>query len=265
MRVGLLANAVASLGTFALAWLMQQPGFSQKWYVFSVYVYLHFQYNGWFFFSMVGLFLHHLGTVRHIDIHSWRIARQWMTVALVPALFLSALWLELPLSLYILACVAALMQLVGFWYMARAIPFRALHMESGTRLLWITAFAALGIKLMLQLLSCIPTLSHFAFGFRPLVIAYLHMVLLAMVSLYILGYFIQMGWIRNGWGIWWLWLTVMLNEAILIIQGLSAIGYIAVPHVNLMLFVNAVLLVVSVGKIYLSSGAKRPGIRQSQV
>jgi hypothetical protein len=107
MRIGLIANAVASLGTFALAWLMQQPGFSQQWYVFSVYFYLHFQYNGWFFFTIVGLFIHYLNTQKGIATSLWRNARYGMAAALLPALFLSALWLDLPMYLYILACTAA--------------------------------------------------------------------------------------------------------------------------------------------------------------
>jgi hypothetical protein len=253
IRIALVSNALSSLGTYALAWMMQQPGLSQKWYVGAVYFFLHFQYNGWFFFAIIGLFIHYLASRQAVDLTRWRRGRSWMTAALVPALFLSALWLDLPLSLYIMACVAALMQLAGLWHMVKAIPFRAIQLKKGAGLLWVTALAAMLIKMLLQLLSCFPELSHYAFGYRPLVIAYLHLVLLGMVSLFIVGYFVQIGWIRYSCGLKLLWLTVVLNELILIIQGLSAIGYIAVPHVNMMLFWNSALLLFSIAWLFQSA------------
>ena len=45
---------------------------------------------------------------------------------------------------------------------------------------------ALSAKFLLQLGSTIPALSQLGFGFRPIVIAYLHLVLLAVISLFLL-------------------------------------------------------------------------------
>ena len=47
---------------------------------------------------------------------------------------------------------------------------------------------ALSIKFLLQLGSTIPAISQLAFGFRPIVIAYLHLVLLAIITLFLLFY-----------------------------------------------------------------------------
>ena len=44
------------------------------------------------------------------------------------------------------------------------------------------------LKLLLQFGSVIPAVSKLAFGFRPIVIAYLHLVLLAIISLFLLFY-----------------------------------------------------------------------------
>jgi hypothetical protein len=78
------------------------------------------------------------------------------------------------------------------------------------------------------------------------VIAYLHLVLLAMISMFILGYFIEKGWLNYSRAVTVLWVTVLLNELILIVQGLGAIGYMAVPHVNIVLFLNALVLLAAV-------------------
>lgn len=247
VRLGVLANFISSFGTFALAWLMQQPGVSQKWYVLSVYFFLHFQYNGWFFFSIVGFFLASmpLEIRQRIAMNAWRSARQMLTLALLPALFLSALWLELHIVLRLLATLAALVQMMALIWMLRAIHLPHLTLTKPVQWLWGAALLALVVKMVLQLLSCLPGMSIFAFGYRPLVIAYLHLVLLGFVSLFLVGYFLYKSWIRPSWGVTLFLVAVILNEFILIIQGLSAIGYMAVPHVNEMLFVNTVFLVIS--------------------
>ena len=48
---------------------------------------------------------------------------------------------------------------------------------------------ALSVKLLLQLVSTIPSLSNLAFGFRPIVIGYLHLVLLGVIGVTVYGYY----------------------------------------------------------------------------
>lgn len=55
-KAGLLLNVFSSIGTFGLAFMMANKIADQTWYLAAVYFYLHFQYNGWFFFTCMGLF-----------------------------------------------------------------------------------------------------------------------------------------------------------------------------------------------------------------
>ena len=55
------------------------------------------------------------------------------------------------------------------------------------RIILTLSFLALTIKFMLQSGSVIPSLSTLAFGFRPIVIGYLHLVLLGFTTLFLLG------------------------------------------------------------------------------
>lgn len=254
VRIGLISNVLSSIGTFFLAWLMQQPGFSQQWYVFSVYFFLHFQYNGWFFFSIVGLYLETSRAVENDVLVAayWRKARLLMTIAVLPGLFLSALWMNLDLWLRVIAAIAALIQVLALVWMIKAVQKAKLEWGSTVRYIWSSSFLALSIKIILQLLSCLPGMSVFAFGYRPLVVAYLHLVLLGFVSLFLFGYFLAKGWQQHGWGIRFVWLAVIVNEVVLIAQGLSAIGYIAMPYANEVLFLNTLWLVVGAGKTLLT-------------
>lgn len=256
IKIGLISNLLSSIGTFFLAWLMQQPGFSQQWYVFSVYFFLHFQYNGWFFFSIIGLYLDTslASKIHSVEATSWKKARILMTIAVLPALLLSALWMDLGLGFWVVAAIAALLQVLALAWMIKALHKCMPELLSPVRYIWFTSFLALSVKIILQLLSCLPGMSVFAFGYRPLVVAYLHLVLLGFVSLFLFGYFLRKGWMQSGWGVRSIWLAIIINEIVLIIQGLSAIGYLAVPYANEVLFLNTVWLVAGAGKMVLAHG-----------
>lgn len=177
-----------------------------------------------------------------------------MTIAVLPALLLSALWMDLGLGFWVVAAIAALLQVLALAWMIKALHKCMPELLSPVRYIWFTSFLALSVKIILQLLSCLPGMSVFAFGYRPLVVAYLHLVLLGFVSLFLFGYFLRKGWMQSGWGVRSIWLAIIINEIVLIIQGLSAIGYLAVPYANEVLFLNTVWLVAGAGKMVLAHG-----------
>ena len=122
------------------------------------------------------------------------------------------------------------------------------NLSNGTLLLFLLAAFAMSIKFVLQLGSTVPEISKLAFGFRPIVIAYLHLVLLGVITIFLLGFlyagqfFSTKLWLRIG-----LILFVggiFLNELILLIQGIASFSYILIPRTNEgLLFVAALMLV----------------------
>ena len=257
IKLGLVFNAFSSVGTFALAYLMKQPGISQKLYIGSVYFFLHFQYNGWFFFSIIGILIHWL-TVNKIahDENRMKWSRWLFTAAVIPGFFLSALWMELDLRLYLLAVIAAVVQVPALVLLVRSFSIKSLRLTTQTKWAWSLSLAAVVIKILLQLLSCIPSLTIFAFGYRPLVIAYLHLVLLGMVSLFLLGYFVQQGVLKRSNAFYVFIAGVVINEVLLIAQGLGAIGYVSIGGMNQALFFNSLLIVGSIFGIWKSGNLR---------
>src|SRR5690606_20211873 len=51
----LVWNVLSSLGPFGLAYMMAGDIRHEHWYLGAIYFFLHFQYNGWFFFACAGL------------------------------------------------------------------------------------------------------------------------------------------------------------------------------------------------------------------
>ena len=99
---------------------------------------------------------------------------------------------------------------------------------------------ACSIKWLLQLGSTIPALSQLAFGFRPIVIAYLHLVLLAVISLFLLFYIYVNHYFYTSkpikFGIILFSVGVFLNELVLAVQGIASFSYTLIPMVNELLF-----------------------------
>ena len=89
-KAALLFNAVSSLGAFALAGMMITKIIHQNWYLAAEYFYLHFQYNGWFFFACMGLFT---GKITRSLIPQIALKKIfWLfAAAFIPAYFLSVL------------------------------------------------------------------------------------------------------------------------------------------------------------------------------
>jgi hypothetical protein len=243
-----LFAVISSLGAFALAWMMANKTVHQNWYLASTYFFLHFQYNGWFLFGCAGLFNWILNR-NNITIPAARNIFWLFALACIPAYFLSALWLPISNWVYILVVIAACLQMAG-WLLFIIQVKRALKLLSQlpTTSKWLLGLsaAALTIKLLLQLGSTIPSLSDLAFGFRPIVIGYLHLVLLAVISLFLLGAAIALGQLRVSrffiTGIITLILGVFLNELLLMVQGSAAMSYNNVPYTNELLLAIAFIM-----------------------
>jgi hypothetical protein len=247
-KTALFCNSFSSLGAFALAVMMATKTIHQTWYLAAEYFYLHFQYNGWFFFACMGLVTASLfNTVAPAVLK--RIFALF-AAAVLPAYFLSALWMDIPLWVYLLVIAAALAQLLGWVYMLIIIKKQLPQLKQSLSpivkwLLGLSA-AALTIKLLLQLGSTIPSLSTLAFGFRPIVIGYLHLVLLGVITLFLLGYMFASNSISSnkkaiaGTGVFAG--GIIINEIFLMTQGVAALTYTNIPFINEALLAAAVIM-----------------------
>jgi hypothetical protein len=253
-KAALFFNVISSFGTFALAYMMMTKTILQNEYLASIYYYLHFQYNGWFFFACIGLLFSFLQLKPSEN--SFLKRTFWLFfLSCIPAYFLSTLWLDLPIWIYILTVIAAFIQVyTWFRFLLIIIKTKREFLENFPFFLrYILLFVgfALSIKFLLQLGSTIPVLSQLAFGFRPIVIAYLHLVLLAIISLFLLFYIYATHLIHFNKpikiGVIIFSIGVLLNEIILAVQGIASFSYTIIPFANEMLFGAAIVLVAGIG------------------
>jgi hypothetical protein len=253
-KAALFFSIISSIGTLALAYMMASKNIYQEEYLASIYYYLHFQYNGWFFFSCMGLLFAFLN-LNTSENPFYDKTFKLFFISCIPAYFLSTLWMNMPTWLYVITIIAALIQVyTWFRFLSIVVKAKKEYLENFPYFLrYILLFIGfvVSIKFILQLGITIPAISQLAFGFRPIVIAYLHLVLLAFVSLFLLFYMyathlivinksIKIGVVIFAIG-------VLLNEIILAIQGIASFSYTVIPYANEMLFGAAIMMTFGIG------------------
>lgn len=248
-RAAVVFNAVSSAGAFYLAYMLASKSAHTTHYLASVYFFLHFQYNGWFFFACMGLLSYRL-LLSGVAATKIRQVFLLFVVACVPAYFLSALWLPIGKFIYIMVVVAALLQLVGWGVLmreaVRLFPVIRKQVTVFAGVLFVFFAVALSIKLLLQAASVIPSLSRYAFGFRPIIIGYLHLVLLGVITVFLLAYIAAYRLIpltaAVRWGIILFTAGIISNELLLMMQGIADMRYEPLPAVNKWLLGAALML-----------------------
>lgn len=246
MYAALLFNILSMLGTLLLSYMMASKKIDQHVYLASVYWYLHFQYNGYFFFSCLGLLFYYLSTLQ-ITVSKWVFKLLFLSTFFTYGL--SVLWLKIPWYIYLIIFCATIAQTIGFAKLLMELynqNFLKKIKSVLVKYLIVFVSMALIVKYLLQLGSTIPTLSHFAFGFRSVVIAYLHLVLLAIISVSIICFLVVNGFIienkKSRLAILLFCLGIFLNELVLGIQGIASITYALIPFANEALFAISIFM-----------------------
>jgi len=263
IQAAIWLGVLSTVGTMVLSQMMATKNYDQDTYLGSVFFYLHFQYNGWFLLACLGLFMDYIKT-QLVQSHLAVKAFWMMFLSCIPAYFLSTLWADVPLWLYIVVVISALSQLLGWWYLIRCIRSNIAYIRSKFTypilLLFLVVALAISLKFCLQLGSTIPFISTLAFGFRPIVIAYLHLALLLITTLFLLTFMMGTGLISQNkiarTALMVFAGAAILTELVLMIQGIAGFSYSVVPLTKEMLLLFAIFLFGSSATLFFSGRIK---------
>jgi hypothetical protein len=264
---GLFFSAVSSVGVFTLSYMMMSGNMTQMLYLGSTYYYLHFQYNGFFIFACIGLLLNSLKNIGAEITESENKLMFWLLFfGCVVGVGLSLLYMKLPLWIYISIILATIIQTFGavllYLMVKKNWTKLVLHFSALQRFVLMYVGFAFFAKIILQLGSVIPAVNQFAFGFRNVVIAYLHLILLMCVSVFLLNQILATNVFKmtkpvlNGFK--FLLLGIFLNEAVLGLMGVFSIKYISIPYSAEILLGISFLMLFSLLLIFVSLRKKTP-------
>jgi len=251
-RSALFFAVISSFGVFNLAYMKMSGTVSQSMYLASEYYFLHFQYNGFFIFSCIGLLLFSMkeaGAV--LTKKENNILFFLMFFGCLVGFGLSVLWMEMSAWVFALIIITTVGQTIGavmlYKYVRKHWTNLVVKWSPMHRFVLMYAGFAFAVKTLLQLGSNVPAISQFAFGFRNVVIAYLHLVLLMCIATFLVNQILATNRFRVAvlTGLKLLLLGIFLNELILGLMGVLSIKYVAVPYANHGLLAVSVLMLVA--------------------
>jgi hypothetical protein len=195
-KTALLFFVISAAGPFSLGYLMSNGMGNSNWYNFSIYFYLHFQYNGFFLFGIFSLFFSQLEKKNiRFQTPKAKTLGVILAAATVPAYILSTLWAKPGYVLYIIGAASGLVQCLCFFVLLTLVRPILTEIKrtftSPSVVLLIIALSGFGLKVILQLVSAFPSIAQMAYELRPIVIAYLHLVLVGVISSFLLVWYLE--------------------------------------------------------------------------
>ncbi|MBS1782476.1 MAG: hypothetical protein JSS78_05380 [Bacteroidetes bacterium] len=253
--------ALSSIGAFTLAYLMATRSKDVYFYKDAVYTYLHLQYSGFFSLAVMALMLQYA----QVENKATRAFSRILNITVIPAMFMSYLWHYPHNAIRTIAYLGSfltLCSLVSFLIMMASLKPHLEHIQPIVKRIAFIATVAFGLKMFFQTLTIIPALGPLVFANRPVIIGFLHLVLLGFVTLYLLAYFIQINLISpkgaSGAAITVFIVGVLLNEVVLFMQGLGFMFMLSSGIVNWLLLTAAILLFTGALTVSFIRWFKRP-------
>ncbi len=249
IRAAIIYLVVSSIGPWAIGAVMATLGNTSIWYHLSIYFYLHFQYNAWFVLALIG-FLFYIMEVKGIQVPQDKFRRFFriFNLGLILSLFLSALWTDPPVMVYLLGGAGALLQA---WAMALLISMLRpswqllkTAVRPFPRKLLVLAFWLLIGKVVMQIFNAIPFFATLAYHYPDLVIGYLHWIFLGVVSISLLAYLHHFRLIRlPAWPFWIYLCGFALSEILIFYRGIALwLGWpFPMEHPRLLLGMSALM------------------------
>lgn len=236
--LSLLLFLFSSLGPLSLGAIMSTPLKETNAYPLSIYFYLHFLYNGFFVFGLIGI------CFRYLDDKKIEYKKKYaeyfykaMKWSIVPLYALSAVWVNEGIWVNLLGGLAAAIQIWGGFYLFKMIRGMQSSHKLGLpkmvnlvqKLLLTIVLFVFGLKLILQFLSSIQWVSDVSFAAKSfLIIGYIHLVMLGLISLAILLYFIVKKWLivehrLSRIGLYLFLAGIVFSEGLLFGQGFLSV------------------------------------------
>ncbi|HEY8918908.1 MAG TPA: hypothetical protein VIM87_20835 [Chitinophaga sp.] len=228
----LVAMVLSSVGPFTLAYMMASHSVNSLLYRDAIYTYLHLQYNGFFTLGVFTLFVHHLGhssaKVPERSLNRFVIT---LSVSVLPTLALSYLW-HFPNAVIravaVAGCACLVVTLVSFIAMMRSAKEALRTVSPFAKKIGALSMIAFALKTAVQIFIVFPAIGEMVFSNRPVIIGYLHLVMLGFVTLYLFAYLLHSGYFKTSRGLSVPGIiiftgAVIANEIILAMQAFSTL------------------------------------------
>ena len=269
LRAALWFMVLSTVAIWCMPIFMKMDLRGSALYYGAVQFYLHFQFNGWIIFAILGLFFK-MAEFHNLPIPSRLYGRFFylLTASCFLTYLLAVTWsTPLPILFWINSFGVVLQSaaLIYFWLLYKGMrPFLDGHFSGWPRNLFLLALISFFIKIMIQASVVVPHIATVAYTIRNFVLGFIHLLLLGMASCFILGFaanenLISLSSKTAKCGLAILLAGIILSEFILFGQGVLLWGEMGfLPAYYIMIFGVSVLMPIGlVVFVYSQFSSKR--------
>ncbi len=191
IKAGLFLQFLSSLSPWSLVFVLKLFGKQSNFYKYDIFYYLHFQYNGWFLFAMIGLTLFLLER-RGISLNKNKVNQIYnlLLVAVFFGYFSNTLWAKPGILFNILSLIGGFAELLAFFVLfillLRYRRYIKGMISSFSYNIFTIVLYTLFIKAVLQIMGSIQFYANLSFNVRDFIIGYLHLIMLGIFTPFLL-------------------------------------------------------------------------------
>ncbi|KGE85852.1 MAG: hypothetical protein ACE362_02715 [Phaeodactylibacter xiamenensis] len=269
VRAAILFMVVSTLALWATAPIILFQLKGSALYYASIQFFLHFQFNGWFLFAILGLFFKYAER-RGVALPS-KIGGRFFSLLVVSCVLTYALavaWSNPLPVVYWINSAGVLLQLAAALLFIKLVwPIRKqLSLPGWGGFLIKLAFVCFVGKIAMQSVVAVPVIAEAAYTIRNYVIGFIHLILLGAVTPFLIGFAARQQLLASGIlpriGITLFLIGFAGSKLILFLQGTlfwASIGFM--PYYYEGLFAISLLLPIGIGllllgQIWLKDGRK---------
>lgn len=217
---------ISTLALWATAPIVINGGKGSAWYYAVIQFFLHFQFNGWFLFAIIALFVRKLEQKQlFLDTQKMRWFFRLLIISCFLTYALAVSWSTPLISIFLTNSVGVIIQLLAALIFISVIWREKIleHFRFWEQVLLKTAFVCFVGKVFIQAVIVIPAIAKVGYTIRNFVIGFLHLMLLGIFTSFLLAFAFEGQSLKLGklskWGIALFLLGFLLSEGILFLQG----------------------------------------------
>jgi hypothetical protein len=254
LRTALFFMVFSTLGVWCLGPAVGMMGKSSAFYKIAIQFFLHFQFNGWYLFAVLALFLKQLNT--RIDKKQFGLFYQLFVASTVLTLALPVSWSLSNSVFYWINVIGVILQLISAVLFIQIIrPHIQLffsNLQFLEKIVYRFTFFSFVLKIMIQLVVLVPNLIHVSHQIRNFVIGYIHLTMLGIITGFLFGLAFQNHFLNaknsiQKWGTILFLLGFVITEILLFFQGIWLLlnkGIFQDYYLNL--FLSSILLPIGI-------------------
>ena len=249
LKASLLFMLLSTIGVWCLGPAVGLLGQASAFYQISIQFFLHFQFNGWFLFAVLAVFLKQFKIANNVLFKRFF----WLLVASTILTFaLPVSWFAYHISLLWINGFGVSLQLLALYYFIKLLQpnWNAFWSQTSnlSKMMYRLALISFVLKIVLQSSSIFPGVAEMAYQYRNFVIGFIHLTMLGVVTGFLFSFLLQHpNLIKQTTllkvGIYSFLLGFITTEILLFGQGwLYFLGVGMLPHYYLILFLSSIFL-----------------------